>query len=154
MKIKTLSLIAAAFAVTLTATPFIAQAQDAPAPQQGKEYRRKGAWKKLGLTEEQKTKIMAIRRDTRDKMLNVLTPTQKEQLKAEMEQRRSQALQGEGRGRGKRKKHPFASLNLTDAQKNQMRAIKDSAKQQMKAILTPAQLEQIEQMRQNRRSRR
>ena len=74
MKIKTLSLIAAVFAVSLTATPFVANAQEAsPSPQPGKELRRQGPWKRLGLTEEQKTKMMEIRRNTRTEVQSVLT---------------------------------------------------------------------------------
>ena len=73
MKIKTLSLIAATFAIALTAIPFSAQAQDSPpSPQAGQEFRRKGPWRQLGLTEEQKTQIMQIRRGSREEVRNVL----------------------------------------------------------------------------------
>ncbi|TAE58584.1 MAG: P pilus assembly/Cpx signaling pathway, periplasmic inhibitor/zinc-resistance associated protein [Nostocales cyanobacterium] len=155
MKVKTLSLIAAAFAVTLTVTPLVAQAQDAtPSRQPGKEYRQKGAWEKLGLTEEQKARMMEIRRNTREEMLKVLTPEQKEQLKAKMQERRSQAARGEGMGKGKMKGEPFASLNLTEAQKTRMKAIKDAEKQQVEAILTPAQKQQLQEMKQKMEMRR
>lgn len=157
MNRKTLSFIAAAFALTLTATPFVAQAQEiAPSRQPGQEFAQKGPWKKLGLTDEQKAKMQEIRRNTRAEMDKVLTPAQKEQLKAQMQERRNQRSQGEGRseGKGRGKREPFASLNLTEAQKTRMQEIRKSSKQQMEAVLTPAQREQLKKMWENKGSRR
>ncbi|WP_413171490.1 Spy/CpxP family protein refolding chaperone [Anabaena azotica] len=153
MKSKTLSFIAAAFALTLTATPFVAQAQQtSPSGQPGQGYAEKGPWKKLGLTDVQKTEIQKIRRNTRAEMDKVLTDEQKEQLKAAMQERQNQSSQGEGRG--KWKKDVFTSLNLTDTQKNQIQTIRESSRKQMEAVLTPAQREQLKQMWENRGSRR
>lgn len=157
MNRKRLSFLAAAFALTLTATPFVAQAQPtSPNRQPGKEFAQKGPWQKLGLTDEQKAKMQEIRRNARAEMEKVLTAEQKEQLKAAMQERRNQRSQGEGRmegkGRGK-KNNAFASLNLTEAQKTRMREIKESSKQQMEAVLTPAQQEQLKQMQENWKSR-
>ncbi|MBK1988648.1 Spy/CpxP family protein refolding chaperone [Sphaerospermopsis aphanizomenoides BCCUSP55] len=153
MKSKTLSLIAAAFALTLTATPFVAQAQQTSSSDQpGQELSEKGSWKNLGLTDAQKAEMQKIRRNSLTQMYKILTPEQKEQLKATMQERRNQGSQGEGKG--KWKKDGFASLNLTEAQKNQMRSIKESSKQQIKAILTPAQRQKLQQMQQNVKSRR
>ncbi|QYX29949.1 Spy/CpxP family protein refolding chaperone [Sphaerospermopsis torques-reginae] len=158
MNRKRLSFLAAAFALTLTATPFVAQAQPtSPNRQPGKEFAQKGPWQKLGLTDEQKAKMQEIRRNARAEMEKVLTAEQKEQLKAAMQERINQRSQGEGRmeGRGRGKKNnPFAALNLTEAQKTRMREIKESSKQQMEAVLTPAQREQLKQMQENRKSRR
>ncbi len=158
MNRKRLSFLAAAFALTLTATPFVAQAQPtSPNRQPGKEFAQKGPWQKLGLTDEQKAKMQEIRRNARAEMEKVLTAEQKEQLKAAMQERINQRSQGEGRmeGRGRGKKNnPFAALNLTEAQKTRMREIKESSKQQMEAVLTPAQQEQLKQMQENRKSRR
>jgi Spy/CpxP family protein refolding chaperone len=41
------------------------------------------------------------------------------------------------------------AMNLSDAQKTQMRAIKESAKSKMEAILTQEQRQQLQQMRQS-----
>jgi Spy/CpxP family protein refolding chaperone len=154
MKRQTLSLIAAAFALTLTATPLVAQAQDAaPNGQPRKEFAGKGPWAKLGLSEAQKAKIMEIRRNTRAEMEQVLTPAQKEQLKAAMQQMRNDRSQRRERGEWK-KNNSFAALNLTEEQKTRMREIKESSKQQMEAVLTPAQREQLKQMWENKGSRR
>ena len=52
---------------------------------------------------------------------------------------------GEGRGRG-----PFEQLNLTDDQKAQIKEIQESAKQQMDAVFTPEQKEQLRTAREQR----
>jgi Spy/CpxP family protein refolding chaperone len=157
MKLKTLSIIAGTLALTLSATPFAVQAQQNPSsPQPGKEWQKKGQFQKLNLTPEQKAKMQEIGRSTRAQMEAVLTPEQKAKLTAAMAERKAQRQQGQGQrqgGRGK-KGDLFASLNLTEAQKNQMRQIKESSKQQMQAVLTPEQQAQMKQMREEMRSRR
>jgi len=45
-------------------------------------------------------------------------------------------------------------LNLTETQKNQIKQIKESSKQQIDAVLTPQQQEQMKQRREEMRSRR
>jgi Spy/CpxP family protein refolding chaperone len=153
MKGKTLLFIAAAFALTLTATPLVAQVQQTfPSGQAGQEFAEKGPWKKLGLTYTQKTEIQRIHRNTRAEMDKVLTTEQKEELKAAMQERQTQRSQGEGRG--KWKKDIFTSLNLTDAQKSQIQEIRELSRKQMEAVLTPAQRQQLQQMQQNWKSRR
>jgi protein CpxP len=156
MKVKTLSFLAAAFALSLTATPFVAQAQQtSPSGQPGKEFAQKGAWQKLGLTDAQKTRLKEIRSNTRAEMDKVLTTEQKEQLKAAMQARKEQRSQGQGgEGRGQWKKNGGANLNLTADQKARMREIKELSKRQIDEVLTPAQREQLKQMSAERASRR
>jgi hypothetical protein len=48
----------------------------------------------------------------------------------------------------------IAAMNLSDAQKTQMRAIKESAKSKIDAILTQEQRQQLQQMRQSRQQQR
>ena len=161
MKLKTLSLIAGTLALTLIATPFAVQAQsNTPSPQPGKEMREKGPFKGLNLTTEQKAKMKEIGRNTRAQMEAVLTPEQKTKLQAAMAQRQAeyqaQRQQGQGQRQERREKRGniFASLNLTQAQKDQMKQIRESSKQQIQAVLTPQQQAQMKQMRENMRSRR
>ena len=164
MKLKTLSLIAGTLALTLIATPFAVQAQQNPSsPQQGKEWQKKGKFQKLNLSPDQKAKMQEIGRNTRAQMEAILTPEQKTKLKAAMAERKAQyqarkeqRQEGQGRregGRGKRG-NVFASLNLSETQKNQMKQIRESSKRQMQEVLTPQQQEQMKQMRENMRSRR
>jgi Spy/CpxP family protein refolding chaperone len=162
MKLKTLSLIAGTLALTLIATPFAVQAEqnNPSSPQPGKEWQKKGQFQKLNLTPEQKAKMKEIGRSTRAQIEAVLTPEQKTKLQAAMAERKAQhqaqrqQRQGERQeGRGK-KGNIFASLNLTETQKNQIKQIRESSKQQRQAVLTSEQQAQMKQMRENMRSRR
>ncbi|MEH1791128.1 MULTISPECIES: Spy/CpxP family protein refolding chaperone [unclassified Nostoc] len=166
MKLKVLSLVAGAIALTLTATSFAVDAQTAsPSPLLLAQtpQKERGPWKDLNLTDAQKTQIQTIRRDSRTKFEAVLTPEQKAKLEAakQAHQAERQARKAQGQtGQGQpgqhhgRKKGNFADLNLSEAQKTQMRQIRESEKQQIQAVLTPEQRQKIEQFRQNAPSRR
>ena len=157
MKLKTLSLIAGTLALTLIATPFAVQAEQNPSsPQPGKEWQKKGQFQKLNLTPEQKAKMKESGRSTRAQIEAVLTPEQKTKLQAAMAERKAQhqAQRQQGQGERGKKGDIFASLNLTETQKNQIKQIRESSKQQMQAVLTPEQQAQMKQMRENMRSRR
>lgn len=166
MKLKALSLVASAIALTLTATSFAVHAQTAsPSPVLLAQtpQKERGPWKDLGLTDAQKAQIQTIRRDSRSKFEAVLTPEQKAKLeaakqahRAEWQARKAQGQTGQGqRQPGQRRgKGGFADLNLTEAQKTQMRQIRESEKQQIQAVLTPEQRQKLEQFRQNAPSRR
>ncbi|OBQ35609.1 MAG: P pilus assembly/Cpx signaling pathway, periplasmic inhibitor/zinc-resistance associated protein [Anabaena sp. MDT14b] len=157
MKLKTLSLIAGTLALTLIATPFAVQAEQNPSsPQPGKEWQKKGQFQKLNLTPEQKAKMKEIGRSTRAQIEAVLTPEQKTKLQAAMAERKAQhqAQRQQGQGERGKKGNIFTSLNLTETQKNQIKQIRESSKQQRQAVLTPEQQAQMKQMRENMRSRR
>jgi Spy/CpxP family protein refolding chaperone len=152
MKLKNLSLIAAAIALSLTAVPFAVNAQQiSQTPTQVKPARN-GPFERLGLSEEQKTQIQEIRRNTKAQMEGILTPEQKQQLEAAKQARQGQPRQQTSQGQ--RPKRGFASLNLTEEQKTKMREIRESEKNQIQAILTPEQQQQLKQFQENRRSRR
>lgn len=91
----------------------------------------------LNLTAEQRTKMQTIRESTRQQIEGILTAEQKAQLQAAKQNRQ---------GRGDRG-NKFDSLNLTDAQKQQIEQIRNSAKTQMDAILTPEQRQKLEELR-------
>lgn len=159
MKLKALSLVAGAFALTLTATSFAVNAQTAsPSPVLLAQtpQKERGPWKELGLTDAQKTQIQAIKRDSRTKMEAVFTPEQKAKLEAAKQARQAQRQAGQDqRQPGQRRgKGGYADLNLSEAQKTQIRQIRESEKQQIQAVLTPEQRQKIEQFRQNAPSRR
>lgn len=58
----------------------------------------------------------------------------------------AQAQEGQRQG----KEGKWAKLNLTDAQKQQMRQIKEETRAQIQEVLTPEQRAQMETMKQNR----
>ncbi|WP_017654480.1 Spy/CpxP family protein refolding chaperone [Fortiea contorta] len=153
MKLKVLSIAAGALALTLTATPFIAQAQPAsPANQPGVEAPKKerGPWKNLNLTEDQKNQLKTIRTNTRSRIEALLTPEQKQKLQeAKANRSRGQRPQGERSQGG-----PFAFLNLSETQKTQIKQIMESSKQEMEAVLTPEQRQKLQEFKNNARARR
>lgn len=104
-----------------------------------KPHRGEG-YKKLNLTEAQKTQMKTIHESAKARCNNVFT----------VEQR---AIMAKARETGDRK-GVRKQLNLTDAQKQQLRAIGEESKTQMKAILTPEQQQQMEQLKQQRQQQR
>lgn len=148
MKLKPLSVLAGAIALTVTAIPFAAQAQmrSSSPLQMAQTAKKGGAWQRLNLTEAQKSQMQTIKTNTRAQMEAILTPEQKATLAA-AKQAGQQGQQGQG-------KRGWANLNLTEQQKTQMRQVKESSQQQMQAVLTPEQRQQMQEMRQNMRSRR
>ncbi len=152
MKLKNLYLIAGAIALSLSATPFIVNAQQMAQTATQVKQAHNGPFERLGLSEEQKTKIKEIRRNSRTQMDAVLTPEQKQQLEAAKQARQGQPRQQRGQGEGGKK--GWASLNLTEEQKTKMREIRESEKNQIQAILTPQQQQQLKEFQDNMRSRR
>jgi protein CpxP len=143
MKLKNLSLITAAIVLTMAATSLAVKADTATSPliiaQAQKGYGRLEA---LGLSEDQKARMAEIRQQTHEEIKAVLTPEQRQQLEAAKQS-------GQKWQRGM-----LRSLNLTEAQQNQIRQIKESKKAQIDAVLTPEQKQQLEQFRQNKLQRR
>ncbi|AFZ24069.1 P pilus assembly/Cpx signaling pathway, periplasmic inhibitor/zinc-resistance associated protein [Cylindrospermum stagnale PCC 7417] len=156
MKLKTLSFIAGAIALGLTAIPFAVEAQTASSsPLLIAQAKGRGPWQKLNLTDAQKSQLKQIRESTRAQIDQVLTAEQKAQLEKLKAERQAQRGQGQRpQQRGERGKKGFAALNLSEDQKAQIKKIMESSKQQTQAVFTPEQLEQMKQFRENSRARR
>ncbi|KAF3883910.1 MULTISPECIES: Spy/CpxP family protein refolding chaperone [Nostocales] len=150
MKIKHLSLIAGAIALTLTATSWAVNAEtlsSSPfvvAQEQPRDMKGKGPWAKLGLTDAQKTQLQEIRRNTREEIDKILTEEQRARLKNAMENR-------DGKRGGWRS--VMNSLNLSDEQKTQIREVKRAQRTKMEAILTDEQKAQLDEYKKQRRDR-
>ncbi len=129
--------------------PAIAQPASPPV------VRPEGKRNKLNLTEAQREQMRQIRDWTRSQIDQVLTADQKQQLQAAREQNKQQLQQGQrpgkGQGQGRQK---LNTLNLTDAQKERIRAIRQEARQRQEALLTPEQRQQAESQRQEWQRRR
>ncbi|MEN9234290.1 MAG: hypothetical protein Q6J74_09380, partial [Gloeomargarita sp. DG02_1_bins_92] len=97
---------------------------------------RRSFWSELNLTPEQQQRIQQIRQNARAQMQQVLTPEQRQQLSQ---------LQGQP---PEQRRLSLKNLNLTDAQKAQMRQIRANTRQQIEAILTSEQRQQLEARRQ------
>lgn len=91
------------------------------------------------LTQDQKkAKMQELGQAQRDKMSSILTPDQKAKMQADRANHKDQkGMRGQEHG-GKLMK----DLNLTDAQKSQMKANSESMKQQRQAISNDASLSQ------------
>jgi len=100
----------------------------------------------LNLSEDQRQKMQALRQNTRQKISAILTPEQK----AQFDQAKGQNKNEQGKRRGDRN---MASLNLTEDQKAQIKTIRDASKQEVQAILTPTQLQELQKMREQRGNR-
>jgi len=123
-------------APVVIATP--AQAQFELAQQ----TKRRGPLADLNLTPEQQQRIQQIRQNARNQMQQILTPEQRQQLSQ---------LPGQT---PEQRRAIMKNLNLTDAQKQQMKQIRTSTRQQIEAILTAEQRQQLEARRQQWQQRR
>lgn len=144
MKIKTLSLVVGAIALSLTLAPLAVKAERTTSSPLvvAQAVREKEPFQKLQLTDSQQEQIQEIRRTTRTEIDKVLNDQQREQLKTAMQNR-----QGGWR-------RAFASLNLSQDQKNQIRQLMRSQKSKIEAVLTDEQKAQLQKMREEMRSRR
>jgi Spy/CpxP family protein refolding chaperone len=150
MKLKLMPLLAGLITLSAVATPLIVKAQaDTSAqaqPAQTTRQPNQGKWNKLGLSDAQKQQLRQIHDNMRAEIYKtVLTPQQQAQLDTARQNR--QARQGGKRGF-------MASLNLTDAQKAKIKAIREAYKPRLQAVLTPEQQQRQQQMRQQRQQQR
>lgn len=153
MKIKLMPMLAGAIALSAVAAPFAVNAQvnlsgqQLLAQAQGQQrQQRQGKWAQLNLTPAQQEQMRQIKAEFRTQMQAILTPEQRAKLEAA-----KQNSQGQNR---QARRGVMESLNLTDAQKAQMRELKQQQKSRMQAVLTAEQRQQLEQMQQEWKQRR
>ncbi|MBW4472364.1 MAG: hypothetical protein KME45_18620 [Stenomitos rutilans HA7619-LM2] len=148
MNVKRFLLLPGALALALSfVAPMLPVGAQSPSPSAG-QYQKRGV--NLNLTAEQKAQLKQIRESTRSQIDAVLTPEQKAQIAAAKQQRQA----GQPGQRVKKARGVWASLNLSADQKAKIQAIRQDAKQQRDAVLTPEQRQQLEQARQQRQQRR
>ena len=90
--------------------------------------------------DEQNTRLMNLRQETRQKMHDVLTPAQQAQMQAFRAQHGPSAMV----------KREADRLQLTAGQRGQLQDIFDKAKTDFRQILTPAQQQQFDTISKNR----
>jgi periplasmic protein CpxP/Spy len=113
----------------------------------------------LNLTATQKAQMKVIQDRTRTQIDAVLTPAQKAQAaaakKARVDARKTGVRQEGIRKEGDRKGGGmYKSLNLTDAQKAQIKTIMAASRKEIEALLTPEQKAQMQQKIQQRMNKR
>jgi len=125
MKLKKLFLLAGAIAVAFTVTPLAANAQvNSSAPQRVSQARPTPPDLKLSRKQEQE--IIKIRSNTRNQIQNVLTDSQRQQIKTDLEA-------------GKNPQQVFASINFSQQQQNQLRSIMVNSQKLMENVLDDKQ---------------
>ncbi len=153
-KTKLLPLLAGVMALSVsigTALPAFSQETNSTPPVPGEQMRRRPNF--LNLTAEQQAKMDQIRQNERSQIDAILTAEQKAQLAQRRSERGNRQKppagtnqkpprMGENRGMPG---GPFASLNLTDTQRSQIEAVMRSSREQMDAVLTPEQRQQLQQ---------
>lgn len=150
-QIKPLPLLAGAIALSLSLTstlPAFSQSTEPSAPTEQNRMLRHKNW--LNLTPDQQARMEQIRRQERSQIDAILTAEQKAQLQRDRE---NTGTPGAGERRGMRRP-PFASLNLTAEQRSRIEAVMRSSREQMDAILTPEQRQQMQQHQQQHQQRR
>ena len=142
-------LFAIAAGTLLLVTPIVSKvvmAQTSPAPA---KTERSGEWKQLqkslNVTDAQKATLKQIRETSRTQMESVLTDAQKTQLAAEKAAYKANpaAKTGKHKGHGGR----WKSLNLSDTQKAQIKAIRKATRSQIETVYTPEQKAIMKQFR-------
>jgi periplasmic protein CpxP/Spy len=161
MKRQIIALVAGA---ALIATPLITNLAQAQMGGGAPGGRMEKMAQKLNLTAAQKTQLDGIRSRTQAKIRAVLTPDQQTKFDAVRAEHQKEwaARKANGgkppvgaphdekaeKGEHKGPHGMMQSLNLTDAQKAQIKAIHDAAKTEMDGVLTAAQKTQLEQLKQ------
>lgn len=153
MKIKFALLVPGAVALALSLSPLLAAHAQTPSgsPTQAAPGRRMPK-NDLGLSEQQKAQMKALHESTQAKIEAVLNDTQKAQLQAMRDAKK--AAKQSGQRQAGQKRQGWQSLNLSAEQQAAIRQIREDAKQQMQALLTPEQRQRMEQRRQEWQQRR
>lgn len=145
MKLKNLSLVAGIISLTVAAVPFAVKAQTTShtpfqiaqaTPHHGK-FQKLGD--ELGLSPQQKQDIQKIQRDTHDQINQIIRQDQRDAFKNAIKNHQGRKAARE-------------AMNLSQDQKDQIKAIMKSSREQMQAVLTPAQQTKLKQLRQQWRS--
>jgi periplasmic protein CpxP/Spy len=115
---------------------------------------------KLNLSTAQKAQLKALRAEVQAKIRAVLTPEQQTQFdaaraaqKAERAARRTDRAKGIATAKSPGRPNILQSLNLTAAQKAQIKQIRAAAKPKMDAVYTDAQKAQLTQIKADRKAR-
>ena len=91
----------------------------------------------LALTPEQQFQLTEIAQDTREQLMNILNPTQQQQLQTAL-------------NNGQTLRDAAPSLGLSGSQRSQLQATVQAMMPELQAVLTPEQMEQL-QSQQGRR---
>ena len=152
MKRQIIALVAGA---ALIAAPLMTNIASADMPGGGRSGRMERLAQKLALTESQQTQLKQIHADTKAKIQTVLTPEQQAQMTAARSERQQnrQTYRANGGQRPIGRRGLMKQLNLTEAQKTELKQIRQAAKAAKDAVLNDTQKAQLAEMSQQRQQR-
>ncbi len=136
---RLLPLFTGAIVLTLAISPGLPAFSQSTTPMSPHQDSQKRPPNFLNLSPEQQAQIEEIHQNTRSQLDTILTADQRAQLQREAPP--PEGRQGMGRP-------PFDSLNLTAEQRSQLEAVFRSTKEQLDAVLTPEQRQQVQQHQQ------
>lgn len=140
MKFKSLSILAGAIALSLTAIPFSANAKPVQQLAQAQQQPGIAPPLQIQLTQKQQEQARVISSDAQKQIEAVLTPQQRERLRKSVQARRKPA-------------EIARDLQLTQDQGRRLQQIyAGSQKKFFETVLTPQQQNQIRQYYQNRQN--
>lgn len=138
MKLTLVPALAGALALTVAAAPLAVKAEPKQSNSAPEQVQNQPKPVGVELTQQQKSQMNEIRRDTRARIEKLLTPQQREQFKAAVQSRQGGQT-------------AFAAMKLSPEQQNQLQGILQSAQSRAEAILTPEQRQQLQRNFQQQR---
>jgi Spy/CpxP family protein refolding chaperone len=159
MKRQIIALVAGA---ALIAAPLMTNIASADMPGGGRSGKMERLTQNLELTESQQTQLKQIHARTKAKMEAVFTPEQRQEIataQAERQQNRQAykengGQQPNGAKRTAGRRGGMKNVNLTEAQKAELKRIHQEAKVEEEAVLTNTQKAKIAEARQQRQLNR
>lgn len=160
MKLNLMPVLAASVLLAAVVTPLAPKALQAEPNQQllaQATQQRQIRLASLNLTPKQTAQMQRIHQETRQKIEAVLTPQQLEQYKSALQRPPSEIPSSTGSSntispQPSRRQNILASLNLTQEQINRIRAIMQSSRSRMNALLTAAQRSLLQQIQSSQRN--
>jgi periplasmic protein CpxP/Spy len=101
---------------------------------------RRGGWRDLNLTDEQRSQTQAIREASKERIDAVLTAEQRQQLESSTKDRA-----GRRNPRGGDRGGHFEQLDLSEDQSTQIETIRSNTRSQIEEVLTPEQRAEFEE---------
>lgn len=132
--------LAFALMIGLSAGSFPALAQTAPPGPPPEMIKARGPLRGIDLSPDQQASLRQIHQETRTQITGVLTPEQRQQMEA-----RGQRWDSSAPREGMLwPRMGLRNLNLSEAQRDQIKTIMERSRSQVQSLLTPEQRQQYE----------
>ncbi len=168
MKLKLIPMLGVAISLAFAATPLVVKAAPAKPGQlllaQATPQQESGPFASLNLSNDQKSQLREIRKQTHQQMENILTAEQKTQIQQIKQQNRQQTRQQidniltaeqktqiqQIKQQNRQQTRQEIDKILTAEQKSQIQQIKQSSRDKINSVLTDTQRQQLQQIKSQR----